>query len=180
MRTSAGGAWGLLVFPRTPAAGSDMHARTSRAPYVTGPIHTGRDCMTGRITSLPSEDHTQRAVMAAMRLMAWQLVDRWLYEIEERLATKRAVRTQRLKAAESNAAFGYQHGIATCVFHVGFISISETQEQLRLLKNEPLECDFSPCRSRFMRHSLSHYVAPIDATAGRVAGAYREVADATN
>ena len=41
MRTSAGGAWGLLVFPRTPAAGSDMHARTSRKPHDTGPIHTG-------------------------------------------------------------------------------------------------------------------------------------------
>jgi hypothetical protein len=121
--------------------------------------------MKGRITSTPSEEQFMASVRYALRVIAWNLDDE-----QKRAVKKRAGKSDDSQDGELVASFAPQSGIATCVFHVGFISIGETEEQLRRLRNEPVTCDFSPCRSRFINHSAAHYVFPIDATAARVAG----------
>ena len=105
--------------------------------------------------------------MSAVRRWAWRLVDMWAEKLAERMQKNDSAFAG---GASCSIGDGFQSGTATCVLHVGFLSIPETADQISRLKNEPLECDFSPCRSRFMAHSAAHFVTPIDALAGRVTG----------
>jgi hypothetical protein len=101
-----------------------------------------------------------RSFLEALRAKAWRIVDRYA------TLPQRSTVNSRIERAE----LAYGTSLATCVFHVGFISICETAEQLDRLRNEPVSCDYSPARSRFIRHVGSHFVAPINVTAAKVAG----------
>lgn len=111
--------------------------------------------MIGRTTSRMSIDQKSRAVLWELRCVAWALTDAML---------------ARSPGDEQVLAERGRPPVTTCIFHIGFVSIIESDEHLRRLRNEPVSCGSGPARPALMRTIRSQFISPIDGTAARVAG----------
>lgn len=130
--------------------------------------------MTGRTTSWPSDAQLLAAAKAAMRMKAWAMVDAF---VDQHKAAQFSghVSHGTQPASADQAGFDYvpcedAGRVVTCVLHVGFLSIMETENELSRLRGEAVQADISPARSRMARLLNKDYVRPIDRTAAKVAG----------
>jgi hypothetical protein len=131
--------------------------------------------MTGRTTSRPSDAQLVAAVKAAMRLKAWAMVDAFVDQHKSVQFSGHVSHSTEAGCANEKSSFDYMPcedsgRIVTCVLHVGFLSIVETEKELSRLRGEVVRSDNSPARSRMARLLRKDYVRPIDRTAAKVAG----------
>jgi hypothetical protein len=122
--------------------------------------------MIGRTTSTASDSQIDAAVLSALRLKAWRLVDAFVqrsraYQFKGHCGERE----------DESAISGCRQSPISCVFHVGFVSIIETPEQLERLRRERVAIPSSTARSRMGRMIEREFVRPIDSTAAKVAGA---------
>lgn len=115
--------------------------------------------MIGKKTSKPNQRQKQRAAFLALRDIVWRLTDSVVSKVTGAPADE----------DEDNLSGGLKRpDITTCTFHVFFLSIGETEEQIERLRNEPIQRIYSPKRSRLVSKLKTAFVKPINATAAKV------------
>ena|ERR1043166_9083006 len=66
--------------------------------------------------------------------------------------------------------YGPTEGVSSCILHVGFLSILETDQELARLRGHSEEVKRDQvARSKLVRYMANHHPHPIDRVAGRVA-----------
>lgn len=111
------------------------------------------------ITSRPNDRQALWALRHALRRRAWDLIDAVID-----LATAGTTETAVDVTEDPD-----EKAWVTCVLHVGFVCIPETDEQLRRLRSESMTRG-SPSRPAIARMLPIYHVAPINRVAMRVAG----------
>jgi len=113
--------------------------------------------MIGRITSKPNFQQRRRASFFMARAITWRLIDIIVDKAKEM--------NQRCSDLPEPTS---RPEVTTCVFHVFFLTLDETEEHLSRLRNEPVRQDSAPKRSRLVSKLRTAFIRPIDRTAAKV------------